>query len=101
LVRAHSESFPRVGNEIFFPRVPRAPVSPPPHPPKPDTAIRRLAARPDVVVLDEHLFDSLERPELFVDGFHLNRTGMERFSRILATAVSQHLGPPKAQRNAL
>jgi hypothetical protein len=81
------------GTKLFFLRVPRAPIAPPPHPPKRDSAVRQLASLPDVVVLDEHLFDPLERPELFMDGLHLNREGLERFSRILAAEVRKYLGP--------
>lgn len=80
--------------KIIFLRVPRAPVSPPDHPPKLDSSIRQLASRPNVIVLDEHRFDELERPEFFGDPLHLNGEGMVRFSRILATEVRNHLGPP-------
>ncbi len=82
------------GTKIIFLRVPRAPVSPPWHAPKPDSSIRQLASRPNVIVLDEHRFDELERPELFGDPLHLNGDGMVRFSRILASEVRDHLGPP-------
>jgi hypothetical protein len=83
------------GTKFFFLRVPRAPVSPPEVPPKPNSAVRQLAGEPDVVVLDEHLLDSLERPELFMDGLHLNREGQIRFSEIVASEVRKTLGPPK------
>jgi hypothetical protein len=83
------------GTKIFFLRVPRAPVSPPEVPPKLNSAVRQVADEPDVVVLDEHLLDSLERPELFMDALHLNREGMMRFTEIVANAVREKLGPPK------
>jgi hypothetical protein len=53
-----------------------------------------LAAQPGVVLLDEHRFDELERPELFGDPLHLNGEGVLRFSRILAEEVRRILGPP-------
>jgi hypothetical protein len=56
--------------------------------------LRALAAEPDVVLLDEHRFDELERPELFGDPLHLNGEGILRFSRILAEEVRRVLGPP-------
>jgi hypothetical protein len=84
------------GTKIIFLRVPRAPVSPPYHSPKRDSSVRQLASRPNVIVLDEHLFDELERPELFGDPLHLNADGMLKFSRILATEVRNHLGPPRS-----
>ncbi|HYL72671.1 MAG TPA: SGNH/GDSL hydrolase family protein [Bryobacteraceae bacterium] len=83
------------GTKIIFLRLPRGPVSPPQHPPKPTSAVRQLASRPNVTLLDEHLFDSLERPELFQDPLHLNRPGMEKFSRMLAIEVARALGQPQ------
>lgn len=82
------------GTKIIFLRVPRAPVSPPDRPPKRDSSIRQLASRPNVIVLDEHRFDELERPELFGDPLHLNGDGMQKFSRILAIEVRNHLRSP-------
>ena len=84
------------GTKIFFLRVPRAPSSPPDPPARQASAVRQLAGKPGVIVLDEHLFDPIERPELFWDGLHLNHDGMDRFSEILATAVRQALGPPRS-----
>lgn len=84
------------GTKLIFLRVPRAPVSPPDQPPKPDSAVRRLAAEPNVVLLDEHLFDTLERPEFFQDAWHLNRAGLEKFSKMLALEIRKTLGPPQS-----
>jgi hypothetical protein len=81
--------------KLIFLRVPRAPQSPPDAAPKPGSAIRQIASQPNVIVLDERLLNQLERPDLFLDGFHLNRKGMEQFSRILAAEVRRVLGPPK------
>jgi hypothetical protein len=83
------------GTKLIFLRVPRAPLSPPDDPPKLLSAVRQIASRPDVIVLDERLFNQLEHPDLFWDAQHLNRDGMERFSRILAAEVRRVLGPPK------
>jgi hypothetical protein len=84
------------GTKLIFMRVPRAAVSPPDPPPKLNSAIRQIASEPDVVVLDERLFDQLEHPDFFWDGWHLNRPGMEAFSRLLAREVRRVLGPPKS-----
>jgi hypothetical protein len=83
------------GTRVIFIRLPRAPVLPPDlPPPNPASPLRALAAQPDVVLLDEHRFDELERPELFGDPLHLNGEGILRFSRILAEEVRRILGPP-------
>jgi hypothetical protein len=85
------------GTKIFFLRVPRAPAAPPEDPVKLHTAVRDLAGQPDVIVLDEHLLDSLEHPDNFWDGWHLNRKGMKEFTEIIATEVRKALGPPSAE----
>jgi hypothetical protein len=84
------------GTKLIFLRVPRAPMPPLEQPPKLNSAIRQIASEPDVIVLDEHLFDPLERTDLFADPMHLTAEGMNRFSRILATEVRRVLGPPKS-----
>jgi hypothetical protein len=81
---------------IFFIRVPRAPTHPPEEPVNPNSAVRRLASNPHVVVLDEHMLDSIESPELFWDGIHLNREGQVRFTHTVANAMCKVLGPPGA-----
>jgi hypothetical protein len=83
------------GTKLIFLRVPRAPVSPPDAPPKLNSAVRQIASQPNVIVLDERLFNQLEHPDLFWDGWHLNHDGMVQFSRILAAEVRRVLGPPK------
>ncbi len=82
--------------KLIFMRVPRAPVSPPDVPPKLASAVRQIASQPNVIVLDERTFNQLEHPDLFWDGWHLNRAGMEQFSRLLAAEVRRALGPPKS-----
>jgi hypothetical protein len=81
---------------IVFLRLPRGPI------PRPDvlvrklsSSIRELAARPNVLLANEHAFDSLERPELFRDGMHLNREGIARFSPMLADEIERVLGSPQ------
>lgn len=81
--------------KLIFMRVPRAPISPPDEPTKRDSAVRQIASQPNAIVLDEHTFDRLEHPDLFWDGWHLNREGMQQFSRLLAAEVRRVLGPPK------
>jgi hypothetical protein len=83
------------GTKLIFMRVPRAPLSPPDAPPKLNSAVRQIASQPDVILLDERLFNQLEHPDLFWDAQHLNRDGMEQFSRLLATEVRRVLGPPQ------
>ena len=82
--------------KVIFLRFPRGAVpQPAKYPPKPDSAVRELAAtRPNAVLIDEHRFDELERPEFFANPLHLNRPGMERLSRMLAREVRKILGPP-------
>jgi len=83
--------------KIVFVRLARAPI------PRPDglvriksSSIRDFASRPNVMLCDEHAFDSLEHPELFRDALHLNRAGIARFSPMLAENIGRMLG--KADR---
>jgi hypothetical protein len=78
--------------KMIFLRLPRGPI------PRPEflsnaksSSIRELAARPNVLLCDEHAFDSLEHPELFGDGMHLNRAGVAKFSPMLSKLVAQTL----------
>ena len=78
--------------KVVFVRLPRGPV------PRPDnlvqkksSSIREFAARPGVLLVDEHAFDSLETPELFKDAFHLNNAGCARLSMGLAQEVGKLL----------
>ena len=83
--------------KIVFVRLPRGPQ------PRPDGLVKKLSSSirefgklPNVILIDEHAFDSLERPELFKDPFHLNDTGDTEFSKILAREVAKALGPVEA-----
>jgi lysophospholipase L1-like esterase len=60
---------------------------------KQSSSIRELASLPNVLLADEHAFDALERPELYRDGVHLNREGINRFSVMLADEIARLLGP--------
>jgi hypothetical protein len=79
--------------KIIFVRLPRGPI------PRPDglvhkksATIREFASRPNVLLCDEHAFDSLEHPELFRDALHLNRDGIALFSPMLAEDIGRMLG---------
>jgi len=80
--------------KIIFLRLARGPI---PRPEnlvrKPFSSIREFASRPNVVLAGEHAFDSLEHPEFYRDGMHLNRAGVEAFSVMLAEEISRILGP--------
>ena len=81
--------------KIVFVRLPRGPI------PRPDGLVRIKSATirefassvPNVLLCDEHAFDSLEHPELFRDGLHLNRAGIALFSPMLAVDIGRMLGP--------
>ena len=57
----------------------------------PHSSVRELAAHPQVILLPERLFESLEKPSLFIDQMHLNGPGCAEFSRMLGKQVSQTL----------
>jgi hypothetical protein len=80
--------------KIIFVRLARAPI------PRPDGLVRKksstirdfASSRPNVLLCDEHAFDSLEHPELFRDALHLNRAGIALFSPMLAEDIGRMLG---------
>ena len=78
--------------KIIFVRLPRGPlVRPRELDYRSPGVIRELAKRPNVLLCDEHAFESLEHPELFKDGLHLNLEGSTRFSHLLAREVKRLL----------
>ncbi len=80
---------------IFF-RLPRAPFPRPDYPAAhPHSALRDLATQPNVTLIDEHLLDSLERPEYFLDEMHLNIEGVQRLTPLVAREVVKIVGPPR------
>jgi hypothetical protein len=92
------DRYARSRTRLVFIRLPRGPILRPDHVIRTTSAsIREFASRPNVLLSDEHAFDSLERPELFRDALHLNREGIARFSPMLAEKIAGMLGP-SAQR---
>jgi len=89
------------GTRIIIVRLPRGPFVRPDGPPvNLHSSVRELAAKPDVILDDEHYFDNLERPEFFFDAMHLNAPGSAEFSRALARRVSELLSSPPVQNRA-
>ena len=79
---------------LIFLRLPRGGFVRPDQPRyNPHSSVRELAAQPGVSLIDEHFFDSLEKPELFHDELHLNGPGTIPFSLMLTQEVSRILGP--------
>ena len=79
--------------KVIFYRMPRGPLLRPAGWVKKKThSIRDLAAKPNTILLDEHLFDLLEKPKFFMDPLHLNAEGCRLFTEILTRKVSQVLG---------
>jgi hypothetical protein len=77
---------------LVFLHLPRGPfLRPDPLAVNPHSSIRELAGRPGVVLMPEHIFDSIEQPRLFIDQMHMNGPGCAEFSRILAKEVSHTL----------
>jgi hypothetical protein len=81
---------------LIFLRLPRGGFVRPDQPPyNPHSSVRELAKDPNVILIDEHFFDSLEKPEFFHDELHLNGPGMVPFSHMITQEVSRILGPPR------
>jgi hypothetical protein len=88
--------------KVIFIRLPRGPIVRPDNLVKKlSSSIREFAARPNVLLANEHAFDSLERRELFKDGLHLNDDGMSRFTVMLAEEIARLLGPPSPDWQSL
>jgi hypothetical protein len=82
--------------KVIFMHLPRGPIPRPPFLARSTgSAARELASQPNVMLMDEHAFESLERPELFADGMHLNKQGVALFSTMLARNTAAMLGPPR------
>jgi hypothetical protein len=81
---------------VVFVRLARGPVPRPAYlVEKKSSSIREFVAQPNVLLCDEHAFESLEHPELYKDAFHLNRDGSTLFSKLLVEEVRRVLGPPR------
>ncbi len=78
---------------LVFLRMVRSPIRRPDSlaPSRPPGVVRSLATRPNIVLADEHAFESLETPELFCDWSHLNNDGWERATRIVVHLLSDAL----------
>jgi hypothetical protein len=84
---------------FIFLRLPRRPVVRPETPPAdPSSTVRQFAAAGRIVLLPEHMFDSLERPDLFGDALHVNEEGGYQFSMMLAGEVGRLLAPAQGAR---
>ncbi|MGO9010268.1 MAG: hypothetical protein ACLQPN_09205 [Bryobacteraceae bacterium] len=84
---------------FLFLRLPRGPVvRPETPPPDPHSVVRRFAAAGRIILLPEHMFDSLEHPELFGDALHLNEEGGYQFSMMLAGEVGRVLASAPGDR---
>lgn len=81
------------GARIIFIRPPRGPaVNPSFDSPNEPSTIRSFASRSNVAVVPAEAFQSLESPENFWDDLHMNATGRNRFSRMLAYEVEPLAG---------
>ena len=87
------ERYRNTATRIVFMRPPIRPLHRPDEPPPAAAgAVRELAKRPGVALLDEHVFDEFERPELFAEARHLNREGAARFTKALVRQIAQDAG---------
>ncbi len=78
--------------KLIFIHLPRGPFVRPDQPQfNPHSSVRELGQQPGVILLPQHLFDSIERPALFIDQMHMNGPGCALFSRMLAAEVSHTL----------
>jgi hypothetical protein len=68
---------------IVFVRMPRAPLGIAAADREREGSISAFVQGDDSLALDAHLFDRLERPELFADMAHLNVSGREIFTQLL------------------
>jgi len=80
---------------VIFLRIPRGPAVRPYPTNAKSSVIREFAARGQAILLNEHIFEDMERPPYFWDGVHMNEAGSERFSELLARAVGAALGHPR------
>src|SRR5262249_33062125 len=73
---------------LIFVRLARGPVVPPGMAGDANSSVREFGARGEAMLVPEHRFDELERPELFGDALHMNQQGGVAFSRMLAHEVA-------------
>jgi hypothetical protein len=78
---------------IVFLRLPRGPVVRPVLVARKSATARELAAaNPQVRLIGEHAFDSLEQTRFFGDPLHLNQAGSQEFSHMAAREAASVLG---------
>ena len=80
---------------LIFIRLPRGPIVRPADGVKRSAVIREFAARGEVTLAEEHLFDELERPEFFGDALHMNGPGSKKFTDLAVKALVPILGTPR------
>lgn len=71
---------------VVFLQLPRAPLHIPENP-VPPRFLTAALTRPRVSALPRETFEDLERPELFFDGYHLNRAGRALFSARIGALI--------------
>ena len=86
------ERYEGTPTQLIFLRMARGPVVPP-YPSDGTSVIRDLASHPNVLLMDEDAFNSMEDPVYFNDALHMNGKGSRMFSRLLAEEVVELLGP--------
>ncbi len=82
--------------KIIFLRLARGPLVRPAGLARGTSSVLRefAATKPNVSLVEEHAFESLESPELFKDGIHLNLEGSNRFAEMLVREVGKIVGHP-------
>lgn len=88
------ERYEGTETKLIFLRMARGPVVPP-YPADGTSVIRDLASHPNVAVMDEHAFDSMEDPVYFRDALHMNGKGSRLFSHMLSDRIVELIGPGK------
>jgi hypothetical protein len=76
---------------IVFLQLPRAPLPIPESPQRADF-LEWALTKPNVSALPPDAFRDLERPEVFFDGLHLNKTGRQLFSERIAAQIPPLIG---------
>lgn len=79
---------------LIFLRLPRSPIPRPPSlaPSNLPSVLRELAgSRPNILLADEHAFESLEKPEFFLDWAHANAAGARGITRIAVAEMRSAL----------
>lgn len=84
--------------KVIFLRLPRGPVARPKTITGRTGSIHEFAQRGEAITMNEHIFEEIERPELFADALHMNGPGAERFTLLLATEIRKILEQPAGPR---